>query len=151
MCDEYYTDGNKLIKHRPFVAGPNSTTPGIGPGSWDSGALARTQERKAMDILSALDLAPTVYRIYTEDLPDTAAIVARHFDGATLYRVDGLWQGKLESGLVIEILDAYQYRDRIIRLAVDIVDTNAQSEAIVTWQSSHGFEQVRVFGQKEKA
>ena len=98
-----------------------------------------------MDTLAAGSLAPTVYRIYTEDKP-VVGIIARYFEGYTLFHGTGVYKSQLESSVVIEIVDAFQYRDKVVRLAAEIADANRQAEVLVTWQSSHGFERVRVFG-----
>ena len=49
-----------------------------------------------------------IYRIYTEDKPESKRIAmeilaAHGFMGATFYKAQGLWDGKLENSLVIEL------------------------------------------------
>ena len=78
----------------------------------------------------------TLYTLYTEDIGDVAAIVARYFEGATLYSAIGLWQGTRELAMVVEILtdDSAETLQRIVNLAGDIKVINHQTSVIVTWQ-----------------
>ena len=104
----------------------NQTTPGIGPGAWDSAILAREQERKALN-------TAIVYRLYTEDAPGLLVLISRYFSGATILYGSGLWMGKVEAGAVIEILATSNDLQSIIHLAGDIKTQNHQSSVLVTW------------------
>ena len=90
--------------------------------------------------------APTVFKLYTEYRPNLLAMVADGFDGASLYHVDGMWKGVTEHGAVVEIVSTLAERNTVVRLARAIAEVNAQSTVLVTWQSSHGFESVNVYG-----
>lgn len=89
---------------------------------------------------------PAVFRLYTEDKSVVRLLEANGFDGATLFHGTGVWQGTVEASLVIEILATLADRERIIRLARSIALANTQSEVLVTWNSSKGFDVARVFG-----
>ncbi len=117
------------------------TVKGIGPGSWDSGALARNQERFSGH-------PKTVYRIYTEDAfadsAELSELVKRYFDGATILYgtgLDGRTQNTDEQAVIIEVItskpDALQ---RILNLAGDIRELNAQVSVLVTRQDVKTFE-----------
>jgi hypothetical protein len=105
------------------------TVPGIGPGSWDAGKLAESQELHARALASSV----VTYRIYTEDRLNLVELVSRYFDGATLYYTRGLWRGEVESGAVIEILGTPADLQKIMFLAGDIKHTNAQQSVLVSW------------------
>lgn len=91
------------------------------------------------------DSAATVYRIYTEDKP-VVGIVCKYFDGASIFHPTGVWKGQVEAGLVVEIVDTFDARAKVVMLAAEIADTFAQDMVLLTWQSSHGFERVNVYG-----
>lgn len=74
-----------------------------------------------------------LYRLYTEDVGDVAAIVARYFPAATLFQGLGLWQGAHELAVVVEIIGTRNDLQRIANLAGDIRIINRQSCVIVTW------------------
>ena len=55
-----------------------------------------------------------IYRIYTEDKPESQAIAieilnANGITGATFYKAKGLWQGGLENSLIIELVGLGNY------------------------------------------
>ena len=76
-------------------------------------------------------------KLYTERRPNLPALVARHFDGATIYDAVGLWQGQQEYSAVIEIVEvsAAWSRAALIALAEDICAANNQSSVLVVIQS----------------
>jgi|ERR1035437_6405838 hypothetical protein len=120
----------------------NQTVPGIGPGKWDSGKLAREQELKAVGIaaqrqscLNMLSDAAVLYRLYTEDVhrPKLLTLISRYFSGATLFYGSGLWMDTVEAGTVIEIVATAADLQPIIHLAGDIKVQNHQSSVLVTW------------------
>ena len=75
----------------------------------------------------------TLYRLYTEDIGDVAAIVDRYFKGATLYQGIGLFDGRRENACIIEILGTPADIQNVVHLAGDIRMVNTQSCVIVTW------------------
>ena len=97
---------------------------------------------------TAGDGLPAVYRVYTEDTRDAFGpfLDRAGFAGATLFSATGLYNGVVERGIVIEILGTLADRARVIRMAADIADVNKQTEVLVSWQSSRGFDVARVFG-----
>ena len=134
------------------------TTPGIGPGNWDSAVLAQEQERKAESDKACqcwqYHVQPCIrpdckrqskdqsnavlYRLYTEDIADDGnsgleLLVSRYFKGATIYATTGLWLGNRESGLVVEIIATAADLQAIVHLAGDIKVQNHQSSVLVTW------------------
>ncbi|MDO8632239.1 MAG: hypothetical protein Q7R41_17280 [Phycisphaerales bacterium] len=89
----------------------------------------------------------TIWKLYTERRDNLTEIVARHFDGATLTPATGLWRGKTEASMVIEIIEddpgipenppytlggRRNSADRIAALARDIATTNAQESVLVS-------------------
>lgn len=123
-----------------------STVPGIGPGGWDSKALANAQGSHFDYVTPSAGKVKTVYRLYTEDVSRvrTRAIVARYFEGATLTYGVGLdtrTQDTDEESLTIEIVtskaDAFQ---RVLDLAGDIRETNAQVSVLITRHTVTTFE-----------
>lgn len=91
---------------------------------------------------------PAVFRVYTEDILEAFGPFLRRagFAGATLIAATGIYNDQTERGMVIEIVDTLDARQRILNMALDIAVTNRQHEVLVTWQSNKGFETVRVFG-----
>lgn len=92
---------------------------------------------------------PAVFRIYTEDVIGqdvSTALAANGFDGATLFTATGIYKGIVERGLVVEIVDTLDSRSRVLRLALSIAQSFKQTEVLVTWQSSKGFDTARVYG-----
>ena len=106
-----------------------TTVPGIGPGSWDAGKLAREQEQSAQ----TPDTQAIVYRLYTEAKDTLADIVSRYFAGATFTFTVGLWQGTPEDSTVIEIIGTRADMQSIAHLAGDIRLANNQTSVLVTW------------------
>jgi len=76
-------------------------------------------------------------RILTENknYQDVVSIVSGFFPGATIIKADGLWQGKIEHSLVIEIsIDGKLTNDvNIQRLAWDIKKHNKQDVVLVQY------------------
>jgi hypothetical protein len=120
------------------------TNPGIGPGSWNSNALANSQGQAPTE--GALLKTKTVYRIYTEDINRVAvrAIIGRYFEGATvLYGVglDARTQDSDEDAVVIEIITSKPDQlQRIANLAGDIRHHNAQISVLVSRSTVDTFE-----------
>lgn len=109
------------------------------------GQLLTRQEAKAATLRqsdeSTTDRSRDIlYRIYTEHKANLPAIVARYFDGATIYQTIGLWQGQTEIGAVVDIIARPSDRARMVILARDIRDTNGQSSVLLTWQGHNGFQ-----------
>lgn len=110
-----------------------STTPGIGPGGWDSSKLATSQ-----DIQFYSPKPVTVgFRLYTEDSDglreSLVRLVARYFEGATITHGVGLWQGKTERAAVVDIIGTLDDVQAIANLAGDIRFVHGQAAVLVTW------------------
>lgn len=127
-----------------------STLKGIGPGGWDSGKLARSQDGSGAEDCSADILkrhAPSslklqrCFRIYTENVWDRyelADVVSRYFAGATIVSgLFGLWHGELEDSVVIEIAGEPSDLQGIVNLAGDIKELGRQTSVLVTWHDVH--------------
>lgn len=129
-----------------------TTNVGIGPGGWDSKALANAQGQAVDSTAEQLTPKPfagtvkTVYRLYTEDTRrnETIALVKRYFEGATLsygIGLDARTQATDENAVTIEIVtskpDALQ---RVLDLAGDIREQNSQVSVLITRQSVDTFE-----------
>jgi hypothetical protein len=74
----------------------------------------------------------SVYRIYTERInyPEIVERVSRYFDGATFTQTTGLWQGKLEESVVIEL---WTQDSALVRgLACSLQTLNKQDTVAVT-------------------
>jgi len=119
------------------------TLAGIGPGGWDSKALANAQGQATA---TSAGKVKTIYRLYTEDVNRnrTIATVKRYFDGATLLYgigLDARTQFADENAVVIEIVssktDALQ---RVLDLAGDLRENNAQISILITRHDVHTFE-----------
>ncbi len=72
------------------------------------------------------------FALYTEKRDNLASIVAKYFDGATLYNGVGLWQGDTEYSTVIEIIGSRADANKIQALANEIRTTNYQQAVLVT-------------------
>lgn len=74
------------------------------------------------------------YRIYTEDLnrSEITAIVAETFDGFTIFDADGVWEGKSECSMVIEVILLYDALPMLKRLAKRIKEHNDQKSVLLT-------------------
>lgn len=121
------------------------TVAGIGPGGWDSRALANAQGQAPAD--GALLKRKTVYRIYTEDilpLATVTAIIGQYFASATLFYgvgLDARTQDSHENSLTIEIVtSAPDSLQRITNLAGDIRFTARQISVLVTRATVDTFE-----------
>jgi len=71
----------------------------------------------------------TLTRIFTEDIQGTRFLVDQFFEGYTLFHATGLWKGKPEQSLCIEIADADQ--TLILALVRVIKEKNRQESVLV--------------------
>jgi hypothetical protein len=110
------------------------TVPGIGPGTYDKSALARAQESQAQIGRHQ----PTLFRLYTESRENIPQLVSRYFEGFTVYRAVGYWQGQPEASDSIDILTDSSDIRSIFYLAEDIRRENAQQCVVVTWFDAQG-------------
>jgi hypothetical protein len=79
-----------------------------------------------------------IYRIYTEDLnrQGIVDITGSVFDGFTLLPGVGVWQGKTENCLIVEIVDTEHVGQEVVnKLAACIADLNKQECCLVTVQN----------------
>ncbi len=74
----------------------------------------------------------TCYRLYTEIRPNLQALVSSHFEGATIFYAEGLWQGKPEQSAIIEIVGSVEDLARVRSLALLIRITNDQTTVMLT-------------------
>lgn len=102
--------------------------------------------RKDNTPMADFNVRKTLYRLYTQDVNRnrTIAIVKRYFEGATLtygIGLDARTQFADENAVVIEIVssapDALQ---KVLDLAGDIRETNAQISVLITRQQATTFE-----------
>lgn len=76
-------------------------------------------------------------RIFTENknYQDVVNLVEKYFDGATIIKADGLWQGSIEHSLIIEIdspiVDEIVNESRFGKLIFDIKRLNKQDKVLV--------------------
>lgn len=106
----------------------SQTVPGIGPGKWDKGALAREQESHAETV---------TYRLYVGDNDNLIAtiteIVARYFQGATITYSTGVWQGDREPSFVVDIVATRADLQKVVALAGDLRLAGNQTCVLLTW------------------
>ncbi len=78
-----------------------------------------------------------MFRIYTEDknLGAILGIVGSYFEGFTVYKTLGVWQGKKESSLVIEIVENKIWSHKVKEAAQRIKKHNKQKAILVTYTS----------------
>jgi len=75
-----------------------------------------------------------IYRIYTEDKNrDTIRTIAgTYFDGYSLIPCEGVWKGKGEKALIIEIVvQAPSARKRVTQMATAIKSRNKQEAVMI--------------------
>lgn len=125
----------------------NHHTVALADAQCAASVLCRAEAKRIMAELALPgSRAATLFRLYTEHKPNLVRLVSGYFDSATLFETLGLWQGNTEHGAVIELVSTLDMRARVIELASAIAQENAQTVVLVTWQSSHGFESVSVYG-----
>lgn len=124
---------------------PRKTVAGIGPGGWNSHALADSQGQAPKS--DALLKRKTVYRVYTEDVfyrEHLTEIIGRYFAGATIYQGTGLdarTQDGSERAIIIEIVSSLpDSLQRIAHLAGDLRHAGKQISVLVTRASVDTFE-----------
>lgn len=124
------------------------TVAGIGPGGWDSGKLAESQQAHADRLMAEsinLFKPPTpkatsvAYRLYTEGAESLREslldLIERYFEGATITYGVGLWQGTTEIAAVVDIIGTTDDLQAIASLAGDIRFVHGQSAVLVTWSN----------------
>ena len=72
-----------------------------------------------------------LYRLYTENIPNTDKIVSRYYEGYTLITAEGYWQGIAESSLIVEIISSEDESAKIATLANEIKQVNNQVTILV--------------------
>jgi len=67
-----------------------------------------------------------LYRLFTENknYEQIKKLIRDYFDGATIIKADGIWQGKPEHSLIIEINDQYKCGEKINGLCYAIKKLN---------------------------
>ena len=73
------------------------------------------------------------FHLYTETKPNLLRLVARYFEGATLFDAVGLWKGQTERSTVVEIIGTIADLQNVTHLAGDIGYVNAQTSVLVTF------------------
>ena len=75
-----------------------------------------------------------LHRIYTEDIAAVRHYVQGHFESCTIISATGVWKGKAEHSIIIEVLsqDNFTYEDteRIIA-ACKVIKTLGKQEAVL--------------------
>lgn len=74
----------------------------------------------------------TRFRIYTESRGNLPKLAGAYFDGFTLFRGLGFWEGNSEQSTVIEILADKAERWKVDLLVKDILSWNQQDAVLVT-------------------
>lgn len=95
--------------------------------------LAEAQEHAAEQVRVNAERQAVLFSVYTENAPNLPELVARYFDGATIYDGLGLWQGAEEQSAVVEIIGHAADLQSVAFLAADIKHVNRQQAVIVTW------------------
>ena len=75
-----------------------------------------------------------LYRIYTENKnrEQVVELVAKRFDGFTVFEAEGYWKGQQERSLIIEIVPNIKYPEyKIEGLALDIRTLNQQESVLI--------------------
>lgn len=76
------------------------------------------------------------HRLYTEGYPNVRELVSRYFDAATLSHGIGIWQGKTEDSMIVEVIapqhDLVETDLRMRKLARDIMTENRQAAVLYT-------------------
>jgi hypothetical protein len=120
------------------TANVRGTNPGIGPGGWNSGALARAQEKHAEQREGA---EAVLFRLYTESKPNLPLLASRQFRGFSITEVIGYYDGLREAGAVIEVVttarEAADVAGRFARLSTAILEENEQT-AVIVYRSDDG-------------
>ncbi len=76
-----------------------------------------------------------IYRIYTEDTdirPELHELLNKTVDGYTILSGVGVWKGKREQALIVEIIGEYSDKSRVLRLAAEIKILGKQGSVLVT-------------------
>ena len=76
-----------------------------------------------------------LYRIYTEDKSNLANLTSNYFDGFTILKGIGYWQGEAEPCVIVEIIDSKDKWLTVIALALDIKEANKQQAVLITQTS----------------
>ena len=79
------------------------------------------------------------FRIYTENKnkEDIQALVSKYFEGFTLYEAKGVWKGKSEPSLVIEVLGHGSLTGIVREVAEKIKKLNNQEAILVQKIDNH--------------
>jgi hypothetical protein len=72
------------------------------------------------------------YRLYTEDIEGTKNIIDNYFKGYTIYKGIGVWKGKQEVNLTIEIIVSLHELVKIRGLVNEIKRINKQEAVLFT-------------------
>ncbi len=77
-----------------------------------------------------------IYRIYTEDKPNLAALASGYFDSFTLLKGIGYWKGVPEPCVIIEVIQTQGFIAPEVRaLAREIKSENHQETVLITEQN----------------
>lgn len=94
----------------------------------------------------------TVIKIYTEEKKNLPQLTNKYFQGATLYRATGIWEGIQEKATIIEIYGNGTNFDKAIELAEEInLINNQQATLVVSQNLIHGTGQIQLVVHKKKA
>ena len=77
------------------------------------------------------------FRIYTEnrDKDDIRLLVSKYYEGFTLYEGQGIWKGKAEPSLIIEVIGGAI--GKIRKLAKEIKKVNKQEAVLIQAIDNH--------------
>lgn len=87
-----------------------------------------------MAVQTSHQFSQRVFRIYTEDLLNLHTVVPMVFEGATIIKAQGIWQGQTELAIIVEIIGSIADRGKVRELAELILIKNSQATVLVTEQ-----------------
>jgi hypothetical protein len=96
--------------------------------------LAESQETHARKVRAEVNPHAVLFTFYTVyGNGRNAELVSRYFNGASLYRVAGLWKSEREDSEVIEVVGTMADLQKAIDLAGDIRTVQEQSAVLMTY------------------
>ena len=82
-----------------------------------------------------------LYRMLTEDInrDDILELTSNEFDGFTIYKATGYWQGVGENSLIIEVISENDIADKWQALAETIKANNKQQAVLIETMQNHSY------------
>ena len=93
----------------------------------------------------------TITRLHTEEKENLAELAGKYFEGVTLYRATGFWQGVKEKATIIEVIGNGHTWESMILLAKEINKANDQQACLIVQQNlKTGLGQTRLVTERIK-